>query len=164
MANNADFFQVFGHISVFFATWDMFTALLIVRLVRPECEIPPSNSTLGKKLMFLERLNDDQVVNPELLTRIQTDLPDSKEVSRKRNRFIHDQWVFEPTLIAQDKIKRCTLRMEQNMGIRFAPMDQEEYHITDLYKFLETVGEQQKKYFGFAQELPETTLPPQKTT
>lgn len=159
MATNADFFQVFGHITIFYATWDLFTTILIARLVKPEYDVPDQNSTLGAKLHFLEMLKKDRVVNADLLAKIQAELPESQEVSRQRNRFIHDQWVFEPEAVAQGRIKRRALRIEKGWGVRLTALDPIEFHISQLYSFLRVIGEQQKKFANYMSELPEITVP-----
>src|SRR5690242_5786908 len=110
MAINDDFFRVFGRISIFFATWDFFVTVLIGEVLRNDVVLPKlDNWTLGRKLRYFEKLEGQHVSNPSLLKQIRDLLPLAFEVSEKRNRFIHDQWVFWPAMIARGDIERVSL-------------------------------------------------------
>ncbi len=62
---NEDFFKLFGHISVFFATWDMLTNILIFRLVKnPNID---SRMTLGEKIKYLGHLDSNEVDDLDVL-------------------------------------------------------------------------------------------------
>jgi hypothetical protein len=151
MYTQADFFQVFGHISVFFATWDILLTMLLVRLVREEIELPDlARATLGQKLRFLEGLTSGQVSRPEVLDRLFKILPDAIAVSEERNRFIHDQWVFAPSGIPNGEITRITF--QSIPGRRFNTIEKK-LSIRDLNAFLRSVGHQQQIFGSFLTEL-----------
>ena len=96
---NEDFFQVIGRISVFFSTWDLLTTLLTMRLVKRQTRLPVNfdRRTLPQKLRFLGELSAPEVVDPDVLKEVKLELPAALSVAGKRNRYIHDQWVFTPT-------------------------------------------------------------------
>jgi hypothetical protein len=134
MFTNETFFQVFGHISVFFATWDFIVSLLISRL---------------------STLKPDETVNPELLARVQPVLPTAIEISNKRNRFIHDQWVFKPDGIRDGVIHRFSLRLTEGPTGRLVEGEPEKYTLPELYEFLNEIGRQQEIFAAFLNELPQ---------
>ena len=77
------------------------------------------------KLKLLGGLASTDVVDPALLGRVQLTLPEALLVAEKRNRFIHDQWLFVGS---------------EGRTVNMVPTN---FHITELYAFLETVGKQQ---------------------
>jgi hypothetical protein len=109
---NDNFFKVFGEISVYFATLDYLTTLLIFRLVRVERIEKKSpiddRTTLGQEYRFLEKLQDDQVYNQDVLKALRQILPRAIKLSDERNRYIHDQWEFAGNTIAEGEIRRAT--------------------------------------------------------
>jgi hypothetical protein len=157
---NDDFFRVIGHISVFFATWDLFTTLLLMRLMKPERPLPSmERRTLGQKLKLLEGLKPDHVVDPGLLDRIHADLPAAYPVSEERNRYIHGQWLFAPELIATGQIRLLSIRVEERRGDRGLTLPWIQYRIGDLHNFLNVLGQQQKIFGDFVAELMPPKVP-----
>jgi hypothetical protein len=147
MPTNEDFFQVFGHISIFFATWDFFVSTIITRVAGPDCKL--SNlygATLGRKLQYLKSLKPEQSLNGPVLRQIQSALPMAIEISNQRNRFIHDQWVFNPDKIKHGLIDRLTLKSCEVAGSITFSSDTETHSLVDLYEFLGKIGEQQKVF------------------
>ncbi len=152
---NEDFFHVLGQISVFFATWDFVLTTIIVRLVRPDIPIPDlERSTLGQKLKILGSLSHETVTVPRLLDRIREALPAASGITNERNRFMHDQWVFNPANISIGKIERLTLNIGEYPAGRTYSFDKREFRIEDLYIFLSAVGEQQKVFAALLEDLP----------
>ena len=102
--------QKIGHITVFFSTLDFFVTRFIIELVTDDYKATkPSlndNTTLGAKLARIEKLQDQDVISPQVLQHIKNFLPEAMEVSRIRNRFMHDQWVFNPETLAKGIINR----------------------------------------------------------
>lgn len=154
MYTNEDFFRVFGHISIFFSTWDFFVTAIIPRLVRLDCKLPDlSTATLGQKLRYIQTLTPEQAVNTGVLKQIQSVLPVAIEKSQKRNRFIHDQWLFKPDLIAQGSIERLALSNGEGPIGRTLDFQSETFTLQQLYSFLEEIGEQQKVFAQIVNEL-----------
>src|SRR5271169_6971775 len=102
MYRNEDFFRIIGHISVFFATVDFFVSEVMIRLTAlPGASVPFSDTaTLGQKFERLGKLTSGDVTNPEVLSALHVELPRARAVAKERKRYIHDQWVFEPQLVA----------------------------------------------------------------
>lgn len=154
MPSNEDFFQVFGHISIFFATWDFFVTAIIIRIVHAHYKLPDlSGLTLGQKLRYLEGLKPEQSLNASVLARIQSALPQAIEMSKQRNRFIHDQWVFSPDNIKKGCIDRIPLKVVAGAGHRTFSLEAETYSLSHLYEFLGKIGDQQKAFHEFLNEL-----------
>lgn len=98
-----------GQISVSFATLDFLVSYLLSRLLpRSTSGEPPyrKRSTLGQKLAKIAELEPHEVADPDLLAKAQELVPDAQETAEERNRYIHDQWVFEPGLVSRGRIKR----------------------------------------------------------
>ena len=92
-----EIFQFIGHATVFYATLDVFMAVLCHTLVpygSPARRKIRGSMTLGQRARLLVELDDGTVSNPKALIELQKVLPEIIELSEIRNRFIHDQWVF----------------------------------------------------------------------
>ena len=155
MYRKEDFFQAIGHISVLFATLDLFVTLAFLHLVGVwKTSLPaPFNdyTTLGQKLRLLENLKPNEVVNPGLLATLQSQLPWIIDIAKERNRYIHDMWIFKPDLISQGRIQRA--RLEAG-GLKNGSLSEpEEMTLDDLYKFAKEVGEAQKVFANALQVL-----------
>jgi hypothetical protein len=76
VVTNEDFFRVFGHISVFFATWDFIVTAIITRLVCSERINPRrlEGLTLGQKLRYLQGISEEDTVSPDVCRRLQVTL------------------------------------------------------------------------------------------
>jgi hypothetical protein len=152
---NEHFFQVIGQISVFFSTWDLLTTLLILRLAKRKTPLPElARQTLPQKLHFLRKLTPEKVVDPEVLDRIQSALPDALSVAEKRNRFIHDQWVFLPESVPVGEISLVSIEVAMGSEGRTIRMPTHKLRLDDLHAFLETLGTQQKAFAMMLDRLP----------
>ncbi len=148
---NEDFFEVIGRISVSFATLDFFTSELIRRLlpIDKKSQIPFTNrTTLGKKFNILEKMTDEKVIDSDVLADVHKVITEAQEVSLERNRYIHDQWVFNPKKISQGKIVRLKMDVSTNYN------EETELTLRELYDFLNRIGELQKQFAGFLKRLP----------
>jgi hypothetical protein len=143
-----DFFQVFGHIAVFFATLDLFVTLTILHLVRKDKRIKSiamkDSTTLNQKLLILGRLQPDQVTDAAILGEVASLIPDALKVGEKRNRFTHDQWVFNPKTVTNGVISRCRIAGLSEWGI--AVMKEDEVTIEQLQAFLNEIGALQIRF------------------
>jgi hypothetical protein len=137
MASSEDFFQVFGHISVYFATFDFLTTLTILRLVDGRIVDQSlrmnDRNTLQQKFRLIERLEPHHVTNLAVLQELQGLLPEAVSVGETRNRFIHDQWMFAPDAIPTGRITRIRLEGLESGMFRLVS---EETTLADLYAFL----------------------------
>ena len=108
--NQQSVFQQFGHITVFFSTLDFFVTLFIIEIVSVEYKASkqPLNdyTTLGKKLRLIQNLSETDVIAPEVLVTVKQELDEAISVANERNRFMHDQWVFDPTTLEKGIINR----------------------------------------------------------
>ena len=147
MHTNEDFFRVFGHISVFFATLDFLVTTLLLRLVDKEkiegISKISDRSTLQHKLKLLEKLAPHHVTSVDVLADAQALLPGAFKVSEERNRYTHDQWMFKSDEIPNGVIYRLRFDGLESWSLGFI---QERLTIADLYAFLNEIGSLQ---FGF---------------
>src|SRR5260370_37572387 len=142
MCTEKDFMQVFGHISVFFATLDFIVTHGLVRLLTAEARDKAkiktlSNGTLPEKLIIIQNLSPNQVIDPTVLAHLKSLLPEACKAGKKRNRLIHDQWEFNDQNIANGKIRRLTLRWfpDGRVSLQF-----DETTLAELYEFLKEIG------------------------
>lgn len=110
-----EIFQFIGHVTVFYATLDVFMAMLCHTLV--PCGSPArrkirGSMTLGQRARLLAELDADTVTSPKILIELQKALPEIIELSEIRNRFIHDQWVFNEQNLKRGEID--SFRIEFN--------------------------------------------------
>jgi len=142
---NEDFFQVIGHISIFFATLDFLISLILVKLLKEERYSRKINetTTLGQKLKFLNELKKTDVKFQDIFEKLKEFLPEAIDISKERNKFIHDQWVFKPKLINSGKIERIHLEFKEgNIKIKKPGITME---IQELHFFLNKIGQMQIK-------------------
>ena len=166
MHKNEDFFKVFGHISVFFATLDFFVTYFIMQLVNGKLlnlekkQIDSlSDRTLGQKFQFLKKIKEGDVKDGKVWSGLQKFLDDAIKLSEKRNRFIHDQWVFDNNAIKKGEIALHKLILcevisgkQNSVGVK---TQKENYTIDQLYSFLSEVGAMQGRFA----ELSKSILP-----
>jgi hypothetical protein len=141
-----DFLQVIGRISVFFATLDFITSLVIIELIGRESTLPlpfSEKSTLTHKFYALEKMDPGKTSSPQVLNEIKLLLPHAIEVANERNRYIHDQWMFRPDLVRAGKIGRVRMNFVQKLGVP------SEFSIDDLNQFLRSIGELQNQFSKF---------------
>lgn len=156
MASNEDFFQVFGHISVFFATLDFFVTAIITRMVRPEniALRRLERATLGQKLQYLADLHEEETFHPEICKRVQKAIPAALTIAELRNRFIHDLWKFAPDDVAQGVLERLNLRPGQKGAVVTFDFCKERYSLEQMYDLLKDIGRLQHTFAAFLDELP----------
>lgn len=148
------FFLVIGHICIYFSTLDFFVTAVILVLVdrkRYATGFPVGhNATLGQKLRFLKELSVSDVTNAEVLKDIQASIDGAILVSKKRNRFIHDQLVFSPDEVAKGNIERVKLKIKKDYTFDW---DSEKINMRDLYDLLGEIGHYQGLYGQFINRL-----------
>jgi hypothetical protein len=157
MYTNEDFFQVFGHISVFLATLDFLVTTTMLRLVQKDKRVRDlamnDRTTLQQKLCLLDRLQDHQVVDAPLLGEIKSILPRAFTIREKRNRFVHDLWKFAPEDVRAGRITRFRIQGLNSWAPKV--VRDEETTIEGLYSFLQEIGELQKEFGRFYKRLPQ---------
>ncbi|MCL4840478.1 MAG: hypothetical protein KJZ79_01475 [Bryobacteraceae bacterium] len=150
-----DFFMVLGHISVLFATWDLFATLLLLRLMSsPSSATRLSDATLGRKISILGALGPEEVVDPSLLGEVHQFLSTARETAEMRNRFIHDQWLFDAVNVEKGIITRHSLRTGLGVdgrGVLLEPAAPS--HISEFDELVGKLGECQKVFFGWVKQL-----------
>ena len=136
MYRNEDFLRIIGHISVFFATLDFFVSEVMILLTG---RVPFSDTaTLGQKFDLLSKLKASDVTSAGVLLDLQVELPRAQAVAKERNRYIHDQWIFDSQLVAAGRIRRLKLVY----GPPPQPVE-EDFAISDLEAFLRQIGTRQ---------------------
>lgn len=160
MYRNEDFFQVFGHISVFFTTLDFFVTATLLQLVDKDKRVRAiamaDRTTLQQKFRLFEKLEERQVIDHALLGEIKSILPRALTVGERRNRFVHDLWKFAPNDISAGRIGRSRIQGLDRWTVRV--VQEEETTIDELYTFLREIGTLQKDFGAFLGRLP--PLPP----
>lgn len=138
-------FQIFGRISVVYSTLDFIITVLIMEIVNDNYKSPKNalndNMTLGKKLDIIKNLEDSDVKSAVALQSVNKFIDDAILISKERNRFMHDQWLFAPNDLAEGKISKLTLVNLRSWGIDNIKSDF--YSAEDLnnqhYKLLQMV-------------------------
>jgi len=146
--SNESFFEAIGRISVMFATWDLFVSDLIVQLRPGKPPLFQKNDTLGRKLRLLEELKAAEVKDPETLKSLAPHFVKAKNVAEERNRYIHDQWLFDGNLVLQGRIRRFRLEFEPEVRA-----DWKELTLEDLRLFSDDLWKIQKPFSDAAQKL-----------
>lgn len=151
---NEDFFQILGQISVFFATLDVLTTSVILALVKKEkfSELKPlsDNTTLQQKLLWIKRLNEGCVKNTEALNELKGFIDEAIKVAEERNRYIHDQWLFNPEKIVEGRTTRFKLIGLKNFTCNFEPKD---FSLDDFYLFKDEIAKLQIKMGSISDKL-----------
>ena len=154
MTTNEDFERVIGHISILFASWDFFVAMTITSLVSPAADVRNlDDSTLSRKLRYLNELEADEVVSPDLLHRIQSDLPSAFEVSRQRTSFLRDMWAFRPEKISRGLIERIALEVEFRREGDRVGFQTQDHSLAQLRELAAKIRQQHDLFLGFVSEL-----------
>ena len=155
MPTNEDFEKAIGHISIVFATWDFFVAMIIIGILRPGTDTRDLDDwTLAQKLRFLKALKPDQVVYGWLLERIQSAIPGAIEVSRQRTRLLRDMWAFRPEKVSRGYVERIALEIEGTPEGRKFGFQTESYSLTQLHDLAGRVRQQHDLFLGFLSALP----------
>jgi hypothetical protein len=154
MATNEDFERIIGHISILFASWDFFVSMTITSLVAPgEYVRNLDNSTLARKLRYLSELDPDEVLNRDLLKRIQASLTSAFEISRQRPGFLRDMWAFRPEKVGRGLVERIAMEVELRPdGDRLA-MQTLDYSLEQLRELAGNIRQQHDRFLGFVSEL-----------
>ncbi|HEV2945755.1 MAG TPA: hypothetical protein VGX70_00170 [Gemmataceae bacterium] len=156
MYTDEHFFQVFGHISVFFATWDFIVTQGLVRLMTIEARRNKKNkfgdrTTLQRKLEIIKDLLPKEVIDKTVLEQLQALLPEALVAGEKRNRFTHDQWEFNDENIQIGKIRRLTLKWLEN-GL--VSPEYAETTFNELKQYLDQIGSLQIRFSSIMKQLP----------
>ena len=140
---NEDFFLVLGKISIYFSTLDFMTSELIHRLeIKDGTKLKKKLNTLGQKFELLNRLNEVDVINTDILREIKLFINGAISIAQKRNRFIHDNWVFNEAMISKGLIIRYELSQEyltNPNGKKY------EHTFNEFVQLLEDIGDVQVK-------------------
>jgi hypothetical protein len=139
-----EIFQFIGHVTVFYATLDVFMAVLCHTLVpygSPFRRKIRGSMTLGQRSRLLAELDAETVTNPEALIELQKALPEIIELSEIRNRFIHDQWVFNEQNLERGDVE-C-LRIEFSKDGKLL-RETTRYTRATMNRLIRRIGEAQK--------------------
>lgn len=148
MLTQIDVFRVFGHISVFYSTWDTMIGYFLHKIVNEEYKaknLPPKkNSTIGQKLDLIDNLNENDVNSTSSLNFVRGFLKDAKVISRLRNRYIHDNWLFKPEDLAIGKISRMTFYIDSDW--KYTADEKVYYDMNELQELLTKLGNMQDNF------------------
>lgn len=152
---DADFFRILGRISVFFATWDILTTALALRLIDAS-KVAKKRAlndrlTLTQKLERLSNLKEPEVFDVQVLNDMKKILPGAISVARLRNRYTHDQWKFDPGTVPHGTVFRCEVTGLHQWSF---DMTEERTTIADMYSFLAQLGSLQKCFSELLARLP----------
>lgn len=152
---NDDVFRLVGRICIVYATWDLVTTLVVLRLVKPTASLPKdfSRKTLGQKLRYLSRLAGDDVTDGELLKSIGKALPTALEAAEKRNRFVHDLWVLDSNKVSKGELTLLSIEVATISAGRSIRLSKTQLSITDLRSLGDQVLHQQHIFSEWARIL-----------
>ena len=131
-----DFFRLIGKISVSFSVLDYFTSDFMRDLTKhPSSQALPflATDTLGRKFSILKKMKSEDASNPDVLAECKSLLPKAFSIADERNRYIHDQWIFDRDLTPSGKIRRIKMTFQ---GVEDGNT---EVSIEDLNQFLDKV-------------------------
>lgn len=140
MNTEDDFIKAIGKVSIMFALLDYVVSTLLLRMVGwvPGSHAPfNDNTTLGQKFELLEKLAPQDVINEEILVDLRKYLPSAKKVACERNRYMHDQWIFDPKLIQHGRIGR-------HRPLLSLKSSTQEVLLEDMYRFAREIGDLQR--------------------
>jgi len=112
MFSEDDYFRLLGRISVKFATLDLMVTELMLKLIQREednFDRPWEQATLGKKLKYLQDTQFTSEYGVKIKILLSDILEKAIEIAKERNRYIHDQWIFDPNSITNGLIDRIRL-------------------------------------------------------
>lgn len=152
---NDDVFRLVGRICIVYATWDLITTLVILRLVKPTAQIPKgfSRKTLGQKLTYVSRLTTDDVIDGEMLESIGKALPTALDVAEKRNRFVHDLWVLDSTKVSKGELTLLSIEVATTSAGRGIHLPETRLSMADLCSLNDQVLHQQQIFSEWARKL-----------
>ena len=139
-----EIFQFIGHVTVFYATLDVFMAILCHTLVpygSPVRRKIRGSMTLGQRSQLLAELDADTVTSPQTLIELQKVLPEIIKLSEIRNRFIHDQWVFDEQNLKRGEIDSFRIELSKDGKLL---RDTTRYTRETMNSLIGRIGEAQK--------------------
>ena len=143
MYTEDDYFKLLGRISVLFATLDLLVTELILKIAKNESaklDLPSETATLGTKLRFLEKAPVSTKFAMNVVNSVNSILHDAIKIADERNRYIHDQWIFDPASICEGRIDRVRLT---SSGLK----ERTTIYITDMVKFANKIAAVQRPFF-----------------
>lgn len=153
--NREYIFQIIGQTTIFYATLDFLVTRFIIDMASLQFKATEKGfrdtTTLGQKLRIIEKWNDEDVISVSILNEVKLHLEDAILLSQERNRFMHDQWLFDPKDLTQGFIKRIsftdltTWNTESNLS--------DPYCIEDFNKLLERIAKQQISFSVYLDKL-----------
>lgn len=153
---NDDFLQIIGHISAAFALLDFVTMMLICRLIDGEnfkkLKIK-DKTTLGQKLRILKKLEHVITDYPLCLSELKKILPEAIKIADERNRYIHDQWIFDER-IASGNITRLRIKRKNECNINVIKTEEKTFNIDFLCVFLNQIISVQDKIKKISEDMP----------
>lgn len=143
---NKDFLEIFGLISVRFATLDFLATNLFFNLVVSKNKINSidDKTTLGQKLKLLKELKPKDVKDGNILKELSGFIQEAIKIAEERNRYMHDQWVFDKEKISLGKISRFKII---KVGLHFKIIKDKELAIEEINDFSEKIYRMQG-FFG----------------
>ena len=116
-----EFFQIFGEISVQFATLDFFvTALLCNLCISTLAPKLRERATLGQKVTYLGSLSPKEVVDPGVLHQLSSVLASLRNVADVRNRYTHDLWMMAQEDVRAGSLRRLSIQIAPTFDIRLS--------------------------------------------
>jgi len=113
--NNTEEFQiVIGEICLVFSTTDWYTTTLMFFLFDKsktnKYTKVSEQTTLGQKFKMLKEAKPEEVTNQEILATLHGFVDDAIRLADKRNRYIHDLWMFNEQLLQEGRFRRMKMR------------------------------------------------------
>ena len=155
MLTQEKIFQLFGYISVFYSTLDFMVTNFIAEIVNEEYKPSKNkmdNLTLGQKLEIVKKLNTTNVKSVEALEIINKVIDEAIKVSKERNRFIHDQWVFNPNDMEKGRIHRVSIKLSEKW--KMTVETSHFYTEKDLTELLTKIGKLQVDFSDATKIIP----------
>jgi hypothetical protein len=159
---NEEFFQIIGRVSIVFATMDFFATQIIFRLTSAEeyesLKIG-DNTTLGTKLYKMNKINAIDNTYPSVINELRKILPKAIAISKERNRYMHDLWIFKESDICNGEICRVRPRRKNSLNINTSDMDNNvTLKIHDLYSFCDEIIKIQNAMRKIADSIPSVNI------
>ena len=139
-----EIFQFIGHVTVFYATLDVLMSMLCQSLIpygSPVRRKIRGSMTLGQRARLLADLDAGTVTNSKALIELQKALPEIIELSEIRNRFIHDQWVFDEQNLERGDIDSFRIEFSKDGNLI---RETTRYTRTTMKRIIGRIGEAQK--------------------
>lgn len=111
-------------------------------------------TTLGQKLNILSKLEEKDVEHPLVIIDLKKLLPEACEIAEERNRYIHDQWIFNELKIAKGEINRLKIKRKNQLNINVFETDEKTFNINSLKDFLNKVIDIQERVGKIVDSIP----------